>query len=52
MTDCPNAEIRDLLPDLVHGRLDAAARADVERHEFRRWGSQSCKYSLMTRIAL
>ncbi|CAN5853103.1 hypothetical protein BH11GEM1_BH11GEM1_14460 [soil metagenome] len=32
MTDCPNAESRDLLPDLVHGRLDAAARADVERH--------------------
>ena len=32
MTDCPNADIRDLLPDLVHGRLDAAARADVERH--------------------
>lgn len=32
MTDCPNAEMRDLLPDLVHGRLDAAARADVERH--------------------
>ena len=32
MTDCPNAEIRDLLPDLVHGRLDAAVRADVERH--------------------
>ena len=32
MTDCPNAEIRDLLPDLVHGRLDAATRADVERH--------------------
>jgi anti-sigma factor RsiW len=32
MTDCPNAEIRDLLPDLVHGRLDAGARADVERH--------------------
>jgi len=32
MTDCPNAEIRDLLPELVNGRLDAAARADVERH--------------------
>ena len=32
MTDCPNAEIRDLLPDLVHGRLDAATRTDVERH--------------------
>lgn len=32
MTDCPNAEVRDLLPDLVHGRLDAGSRADVERH--------------------
>ena len=32
MTDCPNAEIRDVLPDLVHGRLGAATRADVERH--------------------
>jgi len=32
MTDCPNAAIRDLLPDLVHGGLDAATRADVERH--------------------
>ena len=32
MTDCPNAEIRDLLPDLVHGRLGAGARTEVERH--------------------
>ena len=32
MTDCPNAEIRDLLPDLLHGRLDADARALVEAH--------------------
>ena len=32
MTDCENAEVRDLLPALVHGRLDAAARAVVERH--------------------
>jgi len=32
MTDCPNAEIRDLLPELMHDRLDAAARARVEAH--------------------
>ena len=32
MTDCEKAEVRDLLPDLVHGRLDAVARGAVERH--------------------
>ena len=32
MTDCPNGDIRDLLPDLLHGRLDAVARAEVESH--------------------
>jgi anti-sigma factor RsiW len=32
MTDCPNAEIRDLLPDMVHGTLDGSARAQVEEH--------------------
>jgi hypothetical protein len=32
MNDCPRAEIRDLLPDLVHGHLDPELRADVERH--------------------
>lgn len=32
MTDCPNAEIRDLLPDLVHGTLAGAERARVESH--------------------
>lgn len=32
MNDCPNADIRDLLPDLVHGRLDAGTRATVEAH--------------------
>jgi anti-sigma factor RsiW len=32
MTDCPNAEMRDRLPDLLHERLDAAARALVEAH--------------------
>jgi predicted anti-sigma-YlaC factor YlaD len=32
MNDCPNAEIRDQLPDLLHERLDPAARAVVEAH--------------------
>lgn len=32
MTDCPNAEGRDLLPDLLNDRLDGAARARVEAH--------------------
>jgi anti-sigma factor RsiW len=32
MNDCPNADVRDLLPDLIHGRLDQATRARVEAH--------------------
>jgi anti-sigma factor RsiW len=32
MTDCINADIRDALPDLVHGRLDAAEQTRVEAH--------------------
>lgn len=32
MSDCPNAEIRDLLPDLLHDRLDAPMRARVLAH--------------------
>jgi anti-sigma factor RsiW len=32
MTDCPNGDIRDLLPDLLHGRLSAAERAEVDAH--------------------
>jgi len=32
MTDCTNGEMRDLLPDLLHGRLEAAERAEVESH--------------------
>src|SRR5947209_7568668 len=32
MTDCPDAEIRDRLPDLLHDRLDASTRAAVEAH--------------------
>ena len=32
MNDCPNADVRDMLPDLVNERLDAGARAMVEGH--------------------
>jgi len=32
MNDCPNAEIRDLLPDLLHDRLDVSMRAAVMAH--------------------
>jgi hypothetical protein len=32
MSDCPHAEVRDLLPDLLHDRLDARMRAEVVAH--------------------
>jgi hypothetical protein len=32
MSDCPNVEIREALPELLHGRLDAAAAARVREH--------------------
>lgn len=32
MIDCPNGDIRDLLPDLLHDRLDADVRGEVEAH--------------------
>lgn len=32
MTDCPNAEIRDLLPDYVHDQLLSADHARVAQH--------------------
>lgn len=32
MTDCRNGEMRDLLPDLLHGRLAPARRVEVEAH--------------------
>ena len=32
MNDCPNAEIRDRLPDLLHERLDPKARAAALAH--------------------
>ena len=32
MNDCPNADIRDQLPDLLHERLDVSMRAAVMAH--------------------
>jgi Putative zinc-finger len=32
MNDCPNADFRDQLPDLLHERLDATSRARVVAH--------------------
>lgn len=32
MSECTNGELRDLLPELVNGRLDAAMRDAVETH--------------------
>jgi len=44
MTDCPNAEMRDRLPDLLHERLDASARAVVITHVD---GCDDCRAELM-----
>lgn len=32
MSDCTNGELRDLLPELMHGTLDAESRRAVEAH--------------------
>jgi len=32
MIDCPNGDVRDLLPDYLHDRLESSARTSVERH--------------------
>ena len=32
MSDCPNVEMREALPELLHGRLDAAHEARVREH--------------------
>lgn len=32
MSDCPNVEMREALPELLHGRLDAASAARVREH--------------------
>jgi hypothetical protein len=32
MSDCPNVEMREALPELLHGKLDAALAASVRAH--------------------
>ncbi len=32
MRDCPNARMRDLLPELLHGGLSESVRAEVQAH--------------------
>jgi anti-sigma factor RsiW len=32
MIDCPNGDVRDMLPDYLHDRLEPSARVLVERH--------------------
>ena len=32
MIDCPNGDVRDVLPDYVNDRLDVSRRVEVERH--------------------
>ena len=46
MNDCPNADVRDLLPDLMHGRLDAATQATVMAHVA---GCEDCAAELALR---
>jgi anti-sigma factor RsiW len=43
MIACPNGDVRDLLPDYLHDRLESSARASVERHLA---GCQACRDEL------
>jgi anti-sigma factor RsiW len=43
MVDCPNGDVRDLLPDFLHGRLEASRRAEVELHLA---GCEACREEL------
>ena len=43
MNKCTNSEIQDLLPDLEHGKLNAAMRQSVEEHVA---GCESCREDL------
>ena len=49
MRDCPNAEMRDLLPDLLHGRVSPEQRAVIEGHLA---GCDACRaeLALLTRV--
>lgn len=43
MTDCPNGDVRDLLPAFLNDRLAAADHAEVERHLA---GCEDCRAEL------
>lgn len=43
MTDCPNGDVRDLLPDLLHDRLAPDVRGEVEAHVR---GCEDCQQEL------
>src|SRR4051812_14999429 len=43
MTDCPNGDVRDLLPDLLHDRLAPDVRREVEAHVA---GCEDCRAEL------
>jgi anti-sigma factor RsiW len=49
MTDCPNGEVRDALPDYLHGRLDTARHREVEAHLA---GCDACREELALLRAL
>ena len=49
MNDCPNADIRDLLPDFIHGTLDGERRLKVERH-VRACADCTAEIALLTRV--
>lgn len=49
MSDCTTAEVQELLPELMHGRLDEATRLRVERHLAR---CAECAAELSTLMAV
>ena len=49
MTDCPNGEVRDALPDYLNDRLDTTRRREVESHLA---GCDACREELSLLRAL
>jgi anti-sigma factor RsiW len=49
MTDCPNGDVRDALPDYLHDRLDTVRRREVETHLA---GCDTCREELALLRAL
>lgn len=45
MTDCPNVEVREQLPDYLNGTLPASRRAELEAHLL---GCEECREELET----